>query len=118
MRPLRPDRLAVSVLICLCTCPDRASADRIASALVEERLAACVTLLPGVQSVYRWEGRVERAEEVQLLVKTTRDRFDALRRRLPGLHPYEVPELLALEARDGLPAYMEWIARETGGAAG
>ena len=90
------------------------AADRLADALVGERLAACVTLLPGAQSVYRWEGRVERAEEVQLLVKTTRARFPALRERLVELHPYEVPELLALEAVDGLPAYLDWITREAG----
>lgn len=88
------------------------AADRLADALVGERLAACVTLLPGVQSVYRWEGRVERAEEVQLLVKTTRARFPALRERLVELHPYDVPELLALEAVDGLPAYLDWVTRE------
>ena len=88
------------------------AADRLADALVGERLAACVTLLPGAQSVYRWEGRVERAEEVQLLVKTTRARFPALRERLVELHPYDVPELLALEAVDGLPAYLDWVTRE------
>ncbi|TKS52913.1 divalent cation tolerance protein CutA [Luteimonas yindakuii] len=109
---------ALSVLLCLSTCPDRATADRIAEALVGERLAACVSLLPGAQSVYRWEGRVERGEEVQLLIKTTHDAFAALRERLCALHPYEVPELIACEAVDGLPAYLDWIAAETTGHRG
>lgn len=106
---------AVSVLLCLSTCPDRATADRIADALVDEGLAACVTLLPGAQSVYRWQGRVERGEEVQLLIKTTRTAFAALRERLCALHPHEVPELVACDVADGLPAYLDWIARETAG---
>ncbi|PJJ98727.1 divalent-cation tolerance protein CutA [Lysobacteraceae bacterium NML91-0213] len=106
---------AVTVLLCLSTCPDRAIADRIADALVGEGLAACVTLLAGAQSVYRWQGRVERGEEVQLLIKTTRRAFGAMRDRLCVLHPYEVPELVACEVADGLPAYLEWIAREAVG---
>lgn len=100
-------------LLCLCTCPDRETADRIADALVGERLAACVGLLPGAASVYRWEGRVERTAEIQLLIKTTAERLPALRRRLVELHPYEVPELVACEIVDGLTPYLDWIARET-----
>lgn len=105
----------MSVLLCLSTCPDRATADRIADALVGEGVAACVTLLAGAQSVYRWQGRVERGEEVQLLIKTTRPAFSAMRERLCALHPYEVPELVACEVADGLPAYLDWIAREAVG---
>ena len=98
------------VLVCLCTCPDRASGQRIAEALVGEGLAACVNLLPGVHSVYRWHGGVEQADEVLLLAKTTRDRMDPLQARLLELHPYELPELLAVEAAGGLPAYLDWVA--------
>lgn len=101
----------MSVLLCLSTCPDAATARRIADALVEARLAACVNVVPGVHSTYRWQGAVERAEEVLLLIKTTHDAFPALQSRLPGLHPYELPELLAVEAA-GLPACLDWIARE------
>ena len=101
----------MTALLCLSTCPDTATARRIADALVDARLAACVSVLPGLQSTYRWQGTVERAEEVLLLIKTTRDALPALQARLPGLHPYELPELLAVEAA-GLPAYLEWIARE------
>ncbi len=105
--------MGMSVLICLGTCPDAASADRIATALVEERLAACVNVLPGVRSTYRWEGQVRRDDEVLLVIKTTGDRLAALRERLPLLHPYELPELVAVEATGGLPAYLDWITSET-----
>ena len=90
--------------------PDRATGQRIAEALVAEGLAACVNVLPGVHSVYRWQGGVEHADEVLLLAKTTRARMDALQARLLELHPYELPELLAVEAAGGLPAYLDWVA--------
>ena len=99
-----------AVIACLCTCPDQASARRIAAALVEQRLAACVNVLPGVHSVYRWHDAVEHADEVLLLVKTTRAALPALQSRLQALHPYELPELLAVECAGGLPAYLGWIA--------
>lgn len=104
---------APPALLCLCTCPDEASATRIARALVEERLAACVSLVPGVRSVYRWQGRVEEAGETLLLAKTTGARLDTLRERLLALHPYELPELVVVEIDAGLPAYLRWIAAET-----
>jgi periplasmic divalent cation tolerance protein len=72
-----------------------------------------VNQFPGVVSTYRWQGKIHEDAEVLLVIKTTRERFDALRDRLVGLHPYEVPELIALEVADGLPAYLEWVARET-----
>ena len=103
----------MTVLLCLCTCPDVACAYTIATALVEERLAACVNQLPGLQSVYRWEGKVERAEEVLLLIKTTRDRLPALTARVQALHPYELPELIAVEAAGGLAPYLAWVAEQT-----
>ena len=103
----------MSVLLCLCTCPDAACADTIATALVEERLAACVSQLPGLQSVYRWEGRVERSGEVLLLIKTTHDRLPALTARVQALHPYELPELIAVEAAGGLAPYLAWVAEQT-----
>ena len=103
----------MAVLACYCTCPDLAGAERLAEALVGERLAACVNVLPGVRSVYRWQGTVERADEVLLLIKTTRERLDALAARVRALHPYELPELLAVEAAGGLPDYLDWVAAET-----
>jgi periplasmic divalent cation tolerance protein len=103
----------VSVLVCFCTCPDAASAERLAEALVVEQLAACVNVLPGLRSVYRWQGGVERADEVLLLIKTRRERLDALTARVQALHPYELPELVAVEVAGGLPAYLDWVAAET-----
>lgn len=103
----------MSVFLILSTCPDADTAQRLARTLVEERLAACVNLLPGVSSTYRWRGEVEQATEVQLLAKTTADRRVALIARLAELHPYELPEILAVETAAGLPAYLDWVAAET-----
>jgi len=103
----------VSVLVCHCSCPDRASADAIAHALVGERLAACVQILPGMQSVYRWKGEVEQAEEVLLLIKTTQARLEALIERVEALHPYALPELMALECCGGARGYLDWVEGET-----
>jgi periplasmic divalent cation tolerance protein len=102
-----------TLLVCLCTCPDFGTADAIAQALIEERLAACVNLLPGATSIYRWEGRIERSDEVQMLIKTTLSRLEALQTRLCALHPYDVPELIVLEAVGGLPAYLHWVSVQT-----
>ena len=99
-------------LLVLCTCPDAASAARIAETLVAERLAACVTRLPGARSVYRWQGAIEQADEVQLLIKTTRACFEPLRARLAALHPYEVPEILALPIEAGHAPYLDWLAAQ------
>jgi periplasmic divalent cation tolerance protein len=96
-----------------CTCPDVATADRIAGALVDEHLAACVQRLPAVRSTYRWQGRVEHADEVLLLVKTTAERIDAVFSRVATMHPHDVPELLALDVRDGTPAYLDWVIAQS-----
>ncbi len=101
------------VLLLLTTCPDADSADRIAHALVGERLAACATRLDGARSTYRWQGRITTDTELQLLVKTTASRLDAAMARLVELHPYELPECIAVEAIAGLPAYMDWIRAQT-----
>lgn len=103
----------LSPLIILCTCPDRACAESLADALVIERLAACVNILPGVRSVYRWQGRVERSDETLLLIKTAGDRFDALAERIRALHPYELPEIIAVEPVGGLAPYLGWIVEQT-----
>lgn len=100
-------------LLCLSTAPDLATARMLADVLVGERLAACVNLLPGLQSVYRWQGRVESGNEVLLLIKTTRTCLPALQERIVALHPYELPEVLAVEAAGGLPAYLDWVAAQT-----
>ena len=92
---------------------DMESARSLAATLVERRLAACVNLLPGVQSVYRWQGVVEQSAEVTLLIKTTAGRYGELEQAIRQLHPYELPELIALPIAAGLPGYLEWIALET-----
>ena len=101
------------VLLVLCTCPDRDTAESIARALVERRLAACVSVLPGVLSVYRWQGAVEQATELQLVIKTTRDRYAEVEAAVQAVHPYELPELIAVEPVAGLARYLDWIAAET-----
>lgn len=100
-------------MLVYCTCPDAATAGRLARAVVEARLAACVNALPGVRSTYRWKAQVEQADEVLLLIKTTADRLDALTARLRELHPYELPEVLAVQASAGLPEYLDWVAQQT-----
>lgn len=98
------------VLVVLCTCPDEKVASAIAHALVEERLAACVNRIPGVRSTYAWQGAVHDDAEVLLLIKTEASRFDALRERVLALHPYELPELIAVEVTRGLEPYLAWVA--------
>lgn len=97
----------------LVTAPDRTVALDLARAVVNERLAACVNLLPGVRSIYRWEGGVEESEELLLLLKTRADRVDTLRRRVVSLHPYDVPEFVVLPVEGGLDRYLDWIRTES-----
>ncbi len=96
-------------ILVLTTCPDETCAERISQALVSEGLAACVGRLPGMTSVYRWQGAIEQAVEYQLLVKASSTVQHALIHRLKTLHPYEVPEILVLQISDGLPAYLQWL---------
>ena len=101
-----------SVVAVLTTAPSAEVADRIGTALVEERLAACANLVPGVSSVFRWKGEVQRETETLVVLKTTTSRLGELRRRLVELHPYEVPEMIALDVREGHPPYLEWVRAE------
>jgi periplasmic divalent cation tolerance protein len=103
----------MDALIALCACPDSATADRIARTLVDERLAACVNRLPGVESTYHWNGAVQVDEEVLLAIKTSRARYAALEARIVALHPYEVPEVIAIPIGEGYAPYLAWIAKET-----
>lgn len=100
-------------LLCLTTCPDAKTAERMARTLVAEQLAACVNRVAGMRSTYRWRGEIHDDAEVLLLIKTTRARFTALRERVLAISPYDTPELIALDVVDGSPAYLEWIAAET-----
>jgi periplasmic divalent cation tolerance protein len=96
---------------CFCACPDLPTAQRLADVLVSDGLAACVNLIPGVRSVYRWQGRMHHDDEVVLLIKTTVDRIEALNERIVSLHPYELPELIAVEVAGGSQAYLDWLAQ-------
>jgi periplasmic divalent cation tolerance protein len=100
-------------ILVLCACPDEASAARIARTLVEERLAACVNRIPGMTSTYRWKGEIHDDGEVLLLVKSVRERFNALRERIVALHPYELPEVIAVDIGLGSAPYLDWIAKES-----
>lgn len=101
------------VVVILTTVPDLEAGETIARALVEERLAACVNVLPPMTSFYRWQGAVERETEHQLVIKTTRPRVPAVQGCIARLHPYELPEFVVIGAADGSPAYLDWVARET-----
>lgn len=100
-------------VLILTTLPADADAAAFAEALVDARLAACVNLLPVMESVYRWEGRVQRDRERQLLLKTSRERVPALWARVRELHPYDVPEFIVLPIVDGNDAYLSWISEST-----
>lgn len=98
-----------SPVIVLTTLGAQADAAAFARVLVDERLAACVNVLPAMTSVYRWKGATEEEREQQLVIKTTSDRVEALQARFHELHPYELPEFLVLSVSDGSPAYLEWL---------
>lgn len=98
------------VRVVLVTGPDGESLAGLGRRLVEERVAACVNVLDGVRSIYRWEGRVESEDEALALIKTTAARFDELERRIITLHPYDEPEVVALEVTGGSESYLEWVA--------
>ena len=101
-----------NIFLVFSTCADEAAAGRIARALVEERLAACVNLQPGVRSVYRWEGEITEDAERLLIAKTPAARLSALTDRLAALHDYELPEIVAVPVSGGSQGYLDWVARE------
>lgn len=103
-----------SIVAVLSTAPDAEVAERIGTVLVEERLAACANVVEGVTSIYRWKGTVEREREVLMVFKTTSDAAEQLRIRLIELHPYEVPEVVALDVRDGHEPYLDWVRSVVG----
>ncbi len=103
-----------NAVVVLVTTPSPGKAAEIARVLVEERLCACGNVVPGVRSIYRWEGAVHDDAEALLVLKTERRLVPALKERLPALHPYQVPELIVLPVEDGLAAYLEWIRESLG----
>jgi periplasmic divalent cation tolerance protein len=99
-------------IVVLSTCGSEQQAERVAKELVERQLAACVNIVPGVRSIYRWKGQIEDGTEWLLLIKSRRDLFDALRSALQKVHSYEVPEVIALPVVDGHQSYLAWLDRE------
>jgi periplasmic divalent cation tolerance protein len=105
--------VAVTALLVLTNLPDRVAAEALASELVAARLAACVNVLAPCRSVYRWQGVIETADEVPLLIKTSSERYAALEATIRERHPYSLPEVIALPIIHGLPEYLAWIASTT-----
>jgi periplasmic divalent cation tolerance protein len=95
--------------IVLCTVPDEAVAKQIASALVTEQLAACINIVPGITSIYRWKGAIESDMELLLIMKTTAAVYPQLQDRISAMHPYDLPEIIAVSLDSGLPEYLAWI---------
>jgi periplasmic divalent cation tolerance protein len=104
----------MEALVVLTNLPSREAAEKLADELVAARVAACVNILAPCRSVYRWKDAVQRDEEHPMLIKTTRERYPALEVAIRAGHPYELPEIVALPVAAGLPAYLEWVAAETG----
>ena len=100
-------------LLVLTNVPDLECAQLVARTLIESRLAACVNLLPAVQSMYRWQGQIEEATEITLLIKTTSQHYDSVQQAIVKLHPYDVPEIIATPIVAGYAPYLQWIAAET-----
>lgn len=103
-----------NIVIVLTNLPDRAAATRLAALLVEQRHAACVNILAECTSIYRWEGEVRTATEVPLLIKTTSAAYPRLEEKIRANHPYELPEIVNIPVGAGLPAYLDWVATESG----
>lgn len=106
----------MSALLVITNLPERAAAETLADALIAKRLAACVNILAPCRSVYRWQGAVQHDEEHPVLIKTTREAYAALEAQIRALHPYELPEIVAVPIERGLPAYLDWVAAETASA--
>lgn len=103
----------MSALLVLTNLPDRAAAEKLADALIENRVAACINILAPCRSVYRWQGAVQHDEEHPVLIKSTQAAYPALEAQIRALHPYELPEIVAVPIEHGLPAYLDWVAAQT-----
>jgi periplasmic divalent cation tolerance protein len=101
--------MAEEILLAMSTFPDAEVARSISRQLVEQKLAACANIGGGVESIYHWQGKIEEGQETLVFFKTTRSRFEEFQRVLQSLHPYEVPEIVAVRVVDGLPAYLQWV---------
>ena len=101
------------ILVVFCTCPDEKVARDLAARLVEQKLAACVNILPEIRSIYRWQGAVSEDGESLMVIKTSRSAWGRLENWLSRNHPYDLPELIAMPVDKGLPAYLEWVVQES-----
>lgn len=106
--------MAGKILLGLSTFPDTETARRISNQLVTEKFAGCANVLPGVESIYRWKGKVETANETLVFFKVSEDRQTAFQEKLRSLHPYEVPEIIFVPVTRGLPEYLRWVAENCG----
>ena len=101
---------ADKIVLALSTFPDRETAQRISTQLVTEKLAACANILPAIESIYRWKGKIESGTEILVFFKLSEDRQSAFQEKLRSLHPYEVPEIISVPITNGLPDYLRWVA--------
>ncbi|WP_206605685.1 divalent-cation tolerance protein CutA [Pelagibaculum spongiae] len=100
-------------MIAFCSCPDIEIARRVSDQMVREKLAACVSLFPGIESIYQWQDEIEHAQEVMLMIKTTKANWKSLEKLILDKHPYELPELIAVDISNGIPDYLSWIEKHT-----
>lgn len=107
------NKSVVKVLVVLVTASSREEAAKIGQTVVKEKLAACVSIVPAVTSIFRWQGKIQRSREVLLLVKTTEHRYAALVQLIRSMHSYKVPEIIALKVKKGLSQYIAWVEQET-----
>ena len=105
--------MGAATLLALSTFPDVETARRIAGQLVAENFAACANIIPAIDSIYRWQGKLEQGSEALAFFKTTEVRYAAFQEKLKSLHPYDVPEIVCLDIRDGLPEYLRWVTENT-----
>lgn len=112
MSPGKPSEMRDHLLV-LTNLPDAESAEKLARALVETRAAACVNVLSACRSIYRWDNAIETANEIPLLIKTSTAQYPQVETLIQTLHPYAVPEIIAVPISQGLPAYLAWLAQET-----
>ena len=99
-----------SLLIVYCTCPDHSAALALADSIIDAELAACINIVPGLTSIYRWQGKRQQGTEELLLIKTRKENYPALEKHIVARHPYELPELIAVSIDTGLPAYLDWVS--------
>ena len=99
--------------VILNTCPDKASAEKIAVSLVKSKLCACVNIVPGIESVYYWQGKIEKSQELLLVIKTTENAYPQIEKHILDIHPNELPEIIAVSIDNGLPDYLSWINDNT-----